>query len=207
MNVLSKSYFFIKRRCYFYYYYKFRALHNTPGMLTIEEGITLFNYSKKIASDEIIIEIGSYKGKSTNFICEGLKNNERAFIVCIDTWHSKVQSVVEDTFSEFCHNTESNGDKIKTIRGYSISVETDNLLTALIERKKVGLVFIDADHSYETVKKEISKYVPYLEKGKYILFHDYNNPCGVKRAVDDAINDGTITKIKEVGSMAVCIKL
>lgn len=49
------------------------------------------------------------------------------------------------------------------------------------------LVFLDADHRYEMVHKNISLYLPKVKPGGLLCFHDYgvtDPPCGEKQAVD-----------------------
>lgn len=54
-------------------------------------------------------------------------------------------------------------------------------------------IFLDGDHSYETVKKEIQVYLPKVKAGGWIGGHDYGNRCGqVKEAVDEAFTDGKL---------------
>ena len=48
------------------------------------------------------------------------------------------------------------------------------------------LVFIDADHSYEMVKKDIETWVPLVRKGGIISGHDHIRKCpGVYKAVNE----------------------
>ena len=37
------------------------------------------------------------------------------------------------------------------------------------------LVYIDGDHTGESVRKDIELYLPKVKKGRYIAGHDYNN--------------------------------
>lgn len=39
--------------------------------------------------------------------------------------------------------------------------------------RPIDLLFIDGNHTYKFVRKEIEKYSPYVKKGGVILFHDY----------------------------------
>jgi predicted O-methyltransferase YrrM len=51
------------------------------------------------------------------------------------------------------------------------------------------LILIDGDHKREAVQAEIAKYVPMLQDGGFIIFHDTNNPAwkGVREAVQNFI--------------------
>ena len=53
----------------------------------------------------------------------------------------------------------------------------------------LDFVFIDADHSYEGVKRDISAWLPKVKKGGYICGHDYPRYPGVVRAVNEAFGD------------------
>lgn len=61
----------------------------------------------------------------------------------------------------------------------------------LIKEKSVDLVFIDGDHSYEWVLKDIKNYLPKIKSGGIISGHDYDFPdwIGVKKAVDSCFAD------------------
>ena len=51
-------------------------------------------------------------------------------------------------------------------------------------------IFIDADHSYEGVKRDTELYIPYLKLGGMVIYHDINSPgCGIKKYTDELIND------------------
>lgn len=50
----------------------------------------------------------------------------------------------------------------------------------------VNLIFIDADHGYDFVKRDIEAWYPKMAKGGVMLFHDYDQTSpGVIRAVDE----------------------
>jgi hypothetical protein len=60
-----------------------------------------------------------------------------------------------DTFKEFNENTKSFSDRILKIKGYSTDVK-DQVLKIT---KKVDLLFIDGDHSYEGCKADWDTYI------------------------------------------------
>jgi len=53
----------------------------------------------------------------------------------------------------------------------------------------IDLVYIDADHSYESVKADISTWLPKVRKGGIICGHDYTRQWpGVIQAVDETFD-------------------
>lgn len=51
------------------------------------------------------------------------------------------------------------------------------------------LIFLDGDHSYETVKWEIEHYYNLIKKGGILSGHDYNIFESVNKAVDEMANE------------------
>ena len=55
-------------------------------------------------------------------------------------------------------------------------------------------VWIDGDHNYEQVKRDIKNYIPLIKSGGFIGGHDYGSPAytDVKKAVDEIFKDKQI---------------
>jgi hypothetical protein len=55
--------------------------------------------------------------------------------------------------------------------------------------KEIDVLNIDSDHTYETSKAEILRWIPFVKVGGIVFFHDYEHPrCpGVKQAIDELI--------------------
>jgi predicted O-methyltransferase YrrM len=53
----------------------------------------------------------------------------------------------------------------------------------------IDFLFVDASHTYESVKKDIAAWLPFVKDGGIVWFHDYGTEHGiwqyVKRAVDE----------------------
>lgn len=66
--------------------------------------------------------------------------------------------------------------------------------------EQIALVFIDADHSYESVKKDLenSLKLPFETK-LYIVFDDYGAFNDVRRVVDESLGSGKIKFYKFLG--------
>lgn len=78
-------------------------------------------------------------------------------------------------------------------------------------RLQFDLILIDADHSYESVRNDISAWLPYAQDGAFFWFHDYGDPRehgfssvnlptpGVKQAVEEAVGRGELVEIATRG--------
>lgn len=155
---------------------KISAFKDIDGWLTDQEALGLYNIASRLSANAVIVEIGSWQGKSTYCIAKGLKTGE---IFAIDPFNADggldVQSQDEynrkkgdsDLLENFSTNMRKLGviDKIKAKKGYSYQFNNDF--------SKIDFLFIDGDHSIEGCKKDFEMYASKIVKGGYIAFHDY----------------------------------
>ena len=89
---------------------------------------------------------------------------------------------VDKNISGFYNNQikEKYGNRL--IASEALSVDGANS----IDNASLDLVFIDADHSYEWVKKDIAAYKPKLKSQGWLTGHDIDFP-GVNRAVNEVV--------------------
>ena len=80
-----------------------------------------------------------------------------------------------DELLEFC---KENAPRANLIRNFTALAASD------FEDDSLDFVFIDADHTYEGVKKDIDAWYPKVKKGGLVSGHDIDWP-DVKRAVDE----------------------
>ena len=73
-------------------------------------------------------------------------------------------------------------DRLIPIKGYSYEVADQ------LPNNSMDLIFIDADHSYESVKKDILAYTPKLKDNGLLTGHDIDYP-GVNKAIKEMIKD------------------
>lgn len=133
----------------------------------INEKELQFLYIKAIEMNSIV-EIGSYKGRSTVALLESGKP-----VIAIDHWKgSKGLVMTGKEHAEFLKNTKD-FKNLTVIVGES--VETSK------QFDKVDMVFIDGDHTYEGVKRDIEAWLP--KTTKLICGHDYDFE-EVKEVVD-----------------------
>ena len=143
-----------------------------------------------------IVEIGSYRGRSTTALCEHCPGT----VTAVDTWRGSpgvmnemqyMQGITGDPdwlFNEFLYNM-AGFENLKIIRKPSLEAA---MLFAR-EKRQFDFIFIDGLHDYENVRADISTWFHLLDMdGGTICGHDYQFPA-VKKAVREIfplINDG-----------------
>jgi len=143
------------------------------GWMTDTELNFLYELSKQYST---IAEIGSWKGRSTNALLSGCKGK----VTAIDHFQGsdeRDKTHGQDTYEQFKENTKQFSN-LKVLR-----------MTSEEAAKQVGsfeMVFIDGEHTYEGVKKDIELWLP--KTTKIICGHDYSDVWpDVKRAVEEKL--------------------
>jgi hypothetical protein len=94
----------------------------------------------------------------------------------------------EAVYQEFCENLrgELNASKLVVVRAESAkAVET---VLNLLGGPTADMVFIDADHAYDAVKRDILAWRPVLAPGGILSGHDYHRGWqGVIQAVSELV--------------------
>ena len=140
----------------------------------------LHNLCSKLENIDTIVEIGSYIGESTEVFA---KNFPKSTIYSVDPYipnydkSDNASNYMNDVENEFIKllDIHPNIKKIKKLSSDAVKDFDDN---------SIDFVYIDANHTYESVKQDIILWLPKVKK--YIGFHDYDN-YDVKRAINEFI--------------------
>lgn len=141
-----------------------------------------------------IVEYGSLHGRSTR----AMADNNVGTIWAVDPWAGDYQDEgggVVSNFSTYVYPYFYMNLKDHIDKGHVIPVREFSYRFSLTDC--VDMVFIDGDHRYETVVKDIKKASELLCKGGLLCGHDYGHPRwpGVKQAVDELL--GPDIKVEE----------
>lgn len=165
---------------------------------TGKEGLTGISYieilhlawlASQVPMGGSIVEIGSYKGRSTCVLGCGLKyaDNPFATIHAVDLWlrggteHKRYHS--EETWDAFCKQISEMGLK-KVVK----PVMMDSIQASKRRRRPIHLLFIDADHRYRHVSQDFMAWAGFIPSGGRIAFHDYGGKfTGVQRTVEKKV--------------------
>jgi MMP 1-O-methyltransferase len=153
-----------------------------PGWLTDEEGEALYDLAKRCTGRGVIVEIGSWKGKST--ICLGLGSRAGA--------HSRIFAIdphADYRFGDFKSNVDRAGitDLVTPVASLSQPVADDF-------DEPVELLFVDGSHEYDLVLEDFEKWVPKVVDGGWVAFHDTTWTAGPRKVVGQAIYRGRVFK-------------
>ncbi len=150
-------------------------IKDVPGWLSDEEGEALYELARACTGKGVIVEIGSWKGKST--ICLGLGsragNGVRIFAV---------DPHADYRHGEFKENIERAGiaDLVTPVKGLSQQM-ADGF------DEPIELIFVDGSHEEELVREDFDKWVPKVVEGGIVAFHDTTWHDGVRRVVAEKI--------------------
>src|SRR5260370_1087490 len=64
------------------------------------------------------------------------------------------------------------GQKLHLLRADSHAAETKEQVSRLLEGERLDYLFIDADHTYDGVRRDFEMYAPLVRSGGMIAFHD-----------------------------------
>lgn len=141
------------------------------------------------------VEVGCWLGKSSSYMGVEIKNSSKDIrFDCIDIWeHSKDDPYYITHFPNIKNIYEVWEENMKKSGVFEIihPTQTDSLTAAKsYADNSLDFVFIDANHNYEFVKKDIEAWYPKVKKEGYIGGHDYRT--GVKLAVDEFFKDNKV---------------
>jgi predicted O-methyltransferase YrrM len=146
-----------------------------PGWLTDEEGEALYDLARACTGAGVIVEIGSWKGKSTICLGRGSLAGAAVPIYAIDP-HADYR------FGDFKANVDRAGitDLVMPVTSLSQSAADEF-------QESIELLFVDGSHEYDLVLEDFEKWVPKVVEGGWVAFHDTTWTSGPRKVVGQAI--------------------
>lgn len=146
-----------------------------PGWLTDEEGEALYDLARRCRGDGAIVEIGSWKGKST--VCLGLGSQAGASVPIY-----AIDPHADYRFGDFKTNIERAGIAELVRPVASLSQAAAGSFDEPIE-----LLFVDGSHEEALVREDFDKWVPKVVDGGWVAFHDTTWTAGPRRVVGERV--------------------
>ena len=138
---------------------------------------------EKFSSGSHFVEVGTFLGKSAVYMAVEIINSGKLIkFDCIDHWlgseeHKDNDKVdVDNLYEDFLKNIEPVKGIIKPVRVDSISA------SKLYKPNSLDFIFIDASHDEQSVKADLTYWMPRLKEDGIIAGDDIDNE-GVANAV------------------------
>ena len=153
------------------------AIDHIQGWLAPREAWELHELAREAAErtngSALVVEIGSWRGRSTVAIALGLKAGGGGRLITIDP-----QIDSEERHQEVLSNLQKHGvaDLAEVVRDYSQNVRH------LVEDGTVDVLFIDGNHDYPAVSRDLQMWGPSVRSGGELALNDPYWP-GVRRTI------------------------
>lgn len=139
-------------------------------------------------SIRVAVEIGTYAGQSASVICKYAGST-----ICVDPYVAGYDPEDGDpTNSEMFGREhlvmEAATKNIGECDCEIVQTTSEDAASKMFHGIQADFVYIDGDHRYESVKRDLELWTPVVKMGGFVAGHDYNdreNLAGVKRAVHD----------------------
>ncbi|MBF0158462.1 MAG: glycosyltransferase [Magnetococcales bacterium] len=181
--------------------------HTIQGYLQPIEGYLLYYWAMNGPGQGVVVEIGSFMGRSTCWLAAGSRAANRGKVVACDHFRGSPEhqvGAVEEVTAIVTHGT--------TLPQFQANIQrmglTDWVETRVGSSESVGhlwprtqpirLLFIDADHSYETTRLDFITWLPLVEPGGLVAFHDIGVFWGCSQFYNELLQHNPT--IEEVGS-------
>lgn len=157
------------------------------GWIGKREARYLYRLARENAKKGVIVEIGSWKGKTTTLLAKASQDVGGNEVYAIDPHQGgpdqeKIGYGNINTEAEFRKNIHEAGVADLVIPMVMASEEATQGW-----KKPIGLLWIDGDHSYEAVKKDFLLWVRHLSATGVVALHDTYSWEGPRRVVEEML--------------------
>ena len=155
------------------------------GWLFDGEARLLFELARHAKPGGVIVEIGSWKGKSTICLAKGSEVGSKLKIYAIDPHIGSEEHHATGkiwTFDEFQANIRKAGVQDSIVPLVKMSTEAAKGFD-----QPISLLFIDGAHDYDSVRADFEAWFPKLVDGGTVAFHDTTGWEGPRRLVRTAL--------------------
>lgn len=158
---------------------------SVEGWLAPEEVEFLYKQAKKLENKGVIVEIGSYKGKSTICLAGGSEAGKSIKVYAVDPY---ITDLEHKRFNESKSSFENFKKNIK-------NAGLEYLIEPIVKKSKdavknwnkpIEFLWIDGDHSYAGAKEDFILWEPFVIDGGIIAFHDCDD-ANVQRVIKECI--------------------
>lgn len=189
----------------------FDELAELDGLISRDVGELLYAFAALVPADQAIVELGSYRGKSTCYLATGAALDNNAPVYAVDAWSEEVSAwraaVLKALPSPVYEDFTAQLDKAGVRDGVRVIRSLTTLAAELYDGPQVGLLYIDGDHSKEAVLADFRAWRKHLAQDAVIIFDDFGvtkNP-GVSLAVGALEASGELVDVDKLKNKRLAI--
>ena len=189
------------------------------SILLFEDRNMMIKHYSNLISEPKILEIGIFKGEFMDYI---INNCGPCSVDGVDIFEGVICSGNSDGNNVVYYPLdiayEQLSEKYKENKNVRLIKSDSSTHLRSVKNEYYDIIYIDGDHSYNGVKKDLRKSFNKIKNGGYIMGHDYEMNMnkaknvynfGVKQAVDEfciVYNQTIIAKAMD-GCVSYCIKI
>jgi hypothetical protein len=182
-----------------------RRIMSVQGALTQNEVELLFELASKV-SEGCIIEVGSYRGRSTVALALGTQGGSQLPVYAIEP---------HETFTGLLGGRFGPWDRVEFFKNMlrtqcAETVRLVNVSSEVISKgwhQPISLLWIDGDHSYEGTRRDFDCWAKFVIPTGLIAFHDsLDENLGPKKVIDEVLSSQEYQKLSQVDLITVLEK-
>lgn len=146
--------------------------------------IDFINNTKNLGKFDLVLEIGSFEGLTTNYICDNLLTPTGKMIAVdpledsyLESINKEVNTLFVGQYDRFIKNTKN--QPVQLIRKESKEA------FAYIKNHQFDFIYVDGDHSKDGVYFDAEESFKLCKKNGYILFDDYKWSMETQEGIDN----------------------
>jgi predicted O-methyltransferase YrrM len=124
----------------------------------------------KVFAPRRSLEIGTNYGGTLFLLCA--VSPPQAKIISVDLPYGPFGGGYPRRKAPIFRRFPKSGQELHLIRANSHFAETKEHVVSLLRRDQLDYLFIDADHTYEGVRRDFEMYSPLVRSGGMVAFHD-----------------------------------
>ena len=167
----------------------------------------LYDVAAQVPTDQAIVELGVFQGGSLQHLDAGARNGHQAKVFGLDAWGLAGSYTKQ-------HLRKAYGIQNRALAAAAapnailIRADTKGAAPAY-GGPPIGLLVIDADHSYANAMGDFKAWEQHLAPHAYVAFDDYwkGRFDGVIQCVDELIANGTLKDFQLIGTRFAATRL
>jgi len=187
------------------------------GFLSLAEADQLYRLARDFTPQvkPVVVEIGSWKGKSSIMLAAGLMGKTQPRLFCVDTFSGDEDPEYQRKYYAALMERDPR-DLEKTFRSNIRSCGLQHIAEPLkgysFDRcrgwqQPIDLLFIDANHEYPAVLRDFEDWSPFVKEGGVVAFHDVGG-CypGPIRVVAEKLKSPAFGPVSAIDTLAWAIR-